>query len=369
MDFKLFKESWEKSKRKFLSKMVKSFYWLKFRNWVQILWIIIALELSLFVFIWINHHNPSLYDVDNSLELILTINGLFSAILITYFFNRIVWIKEQRKEVYKESQFYSQKITDFRRILNILTRYYGVWVSDEATKSLLSHGAYKHIDYFDYKLESFSDYESADHKLIIQLMDDERHGDISDLYLAMISLVTNRKSWLQIPDSELYGHYQRKGIYTYKFVERCMNIEYVSRMSYWFDNNFHFINYNNLGQQNRQEILEIAKRIDEKYDGRDLDNRLMADLCRDIHDFYFTELYNNLLVLRKGISPNDRVIYVMIIFSLLFGVFLPFSVYTIINEIGLKRILSEILVAINLGMLLFLITNLYRIVKQDLTLS
>ena len=231
---------------------------------------------------------------------------------------------------------------------------------------MLEHSIYKHIDYFDYKLESFSDYESVDHDLIMKLMDDKRHNSMSDLYLAMISLVKNRKNKFQIPDSELYGHYQRKGVYKFKFIEKCVSIEYASRMSYWFDDGYNFINYLNLPEKSQTEILEAASRIDEKYEGKELNNELMKDICEDMHEFYFKELYQNLKMLKQGLKGNDRLVYVIISMSLVFGVLLPFLTYFMIEQESFKRLVTEILISLNIGLLFYFITNLKRLIKEEI---
>ena len=61
---------------------------------------------------------------------------MFSAILVTYFFNRISITLDSKKEDYNDAVIFSQKITDFSRILKRLTDFYGVWQNDESTKGL-----------------------------------------------------------------------------------------------------------------------------------------------------------------------------------------------------------------------------------------
>jgi len=364
MNFKNY--DFSKIKMYLYNKVSICYYFLKYLNWFRFLWIILTFEIIAFIFAWIHYHNPSTFNLNDTLQLILTVNGLFSAILITHFFNRISWIKDQKKDLIQESITYSQKITDFRRICKELTRFYDVWKDDTSTKGLLEHSIYKHIDYFDYKLESFSDYKSVDHDLIEKLMNDKRHSSISDLYLAMISLVKNRKDKFQIPDSDLYGHYQRKGVYNFKFIEKCMSIEYASRMSYWFTKDYDFITYHRLNDKSRAEILEAIVRIDKKYEGRELNNQLMGNLCTDIHEFYFKELYQNLKILKLGLKGNDRLVYIIISMSLVFGVLLPFLTYFMIEQESFKRLVTEILISINIGLIFYFITNLKRLIKEEI---
>ena len=68
---------------------------------------IISIQLAILLFVKLSNRPSEPEFVNNSLELILTINGLFSAILVTYFFNRISWILNINKETHEEAIFFS----------------------------------------------------------------------------------------------------------------------------------------------------------------------------------------------------------------------------------------------------------------------
>ncbi len=331
---------------------------------------IISIELSVFLFISLENQKLDVDFTKNSLELILTINGLFSAILVTYFFNRISWILSLKKETYDEAIEFSQKITEFRRICDKLTEFYNVWDDDDATKSLLGHGTYKHIDYYDFKMLSISDYKPSEKEieLIKNLKEDKRYkSGMSDLFLGMVSLVRNRKSRNMFKDSELYKDFQKKGIYNLEYIQRCVEVDYASRLWYWFDKDYAYINYHALSKKSKDYILNACARIDPKYKGAELNNKLMAEICDDMNEHYFKELYQLLLDLRKGLSGFNLLIFSILIASLVFGVLLPFFTYFTIDNIKLKEIFTNIIVGLNFGLLFFFITNLYGIIKREIT--
>jgi len=216
---------------------------------------IISLELSILLFLSLYSQQTELDFSEKSLELILTINGLFSAILVTYFFNRISWVLSMKKETYNEAVEFSQKITEFRRICDKLTQYYGVWADDKATKSLLEHNEYKHIDYYEYKMYYKSDYKpnKKDLELIEKLRKDERYKEgLSDLFLGMVSLVRNRKSRDIRRPNELYKDFQKKGIYNLEYIEKCVECDYASTLWYWFSKDYAFINYHALSNESKE---------------------------------------------------------------------------------------------------------------------
>ncbi len=329
---------------------------------------IISLQISALIFFRLHINNIKI-DISKSLELILTFNGLFSAILVTYFFNRISRILDTKKEDYEEAVLFSQKITDFRRILKKLTDYYGVWDNDESTKSLFLSGKYKNVEYFDFKLSSYSDYEPEDIEIIRQLYDDPKYLEgQSDLFLGMISLVENRKNNFRSFDPILYSTYLTKGVYQLRFISNCVEIDYASRLGYWFDKDYQYIHYNSLSSDSKKYILECLERIDsKKYLNAELNNKTMGKICNDMNEYYFKQLLLLLRRLNSGFSSFNFLIYLILVLCLSFGVLLPFLTYFIFEESEIKKIITEILIGINFGLLFFFVSNLYGLVKREIT--
>lgn len=328
------------------------------------------MELATILFISLDDKTSELGFSNGSLELILTINGLFSAILVTYFFNRITFALDFKKEIYNEAVKFSQKITEFRRICDELTKYYNVWADDKATKSLLEHNEYKHIDYIDYKGFYSDNYKPSKKELEIieKLREDDRYKEgLSDLFLGMISLVRNRKSRDIRRPSELYKDFQKRGIYNLEYIERYVAFDYASSLWYWFSKDYQVINYSALSKDSKEYILNACGRIDKKYEEMELNNALMAELCDDMNEHYFKELYQLLLDLRKGLSTFNLLIFSILMASLIFGVLLPFFVYFLLKESELKIVLTKVLIGLNFGLLFFFITNLYGLVKKEIT--
>lgn len=345
----------------------RTIYELESWNWTMILLGIISIQLTILLFVTLNNRSSEPEFTKNSLELILTINGLFSAILVTYFFNRISWILTINKETHEEAIVFSQKITEFRRILKKLTDFYGVWEDDNATKSLLGQKAYKRIDYYDLKMLSISDYQPEEKEAIEKLQKDERYKESqTGLYLGMISLVYDRKSDNIRPGDELYKDYQVKGRYNFEHVQKWVEVDYASRLGYAFQKDYQFIHYGRLSKKSQKYILDACIRINPKYADYELDNKLMSEICDDMNEHYFKELYQLLLDLRKGLSGINLIIFVILISSLVFGVLFPFFTYFMIQDLELKKSLSNLLIGINFGLLFFFVTNLYGIIKKEI---
>ena len=86
-----------------------------------------------------------------------------------------------------------------------------------------------------------------------------------------------------------------------------------------------------------------------------------------MNEHYFKELYTLLLNLRKGLSNLNLLIFFILVASLVFGVLLPFFVYFIMDNSELKTTLTKILIGLNFGVLFFFITNLYGLIKKEIT--
>jgi hypothetical protein len=213
----------------------------------------------------------STFDTSAVLTNLLTINGIISAVLITYLFSRIMWTNERKLEVCNEAIEHSQKITDFRRILKILIQYYNVWANDRQTKSLIDHGRFERLDFYDLRLHFENIGEPRNHDLVTALL---RHPDYSEgmttTYLAMASIVNNREvgyHWQQ----ELYKDFLHKDVYEFAEVKRWWQCALADSIGYWMNHDPDWIRYGQL-RRDEPEIMAAAGRINSKYSTYQLGN-------------------------------------------------------------------------------------------------
>lgn len=339
-----------------------------FKNlpWLHISVLIICFLLSSSVFLVLKCNCFKTFDTTNTLTNLLTVNGVFSAILITYLFSRITWSKERKLEIYKDTISLSQKITEYRRVLNKLTTYYKVWNNDKITKSLIDHGKFKTIDFYDYRLSSISDYEPHNYQLIKEFRahDDFNEGR-STLYLAMVSLVKNRNN----PDfewqEELYKDYEVNGIYNIKAVEKWIECGIFRTICYWLDQDYDFMNYTALKNDN-EYILSAITRIDKKYEGQPLSNNLLKEITDDFDSHYIKELYMRQKELKKGITDLNLIIIILISFSLIFGVLMPFGLLLIQTKDHWFSFMVGIVASVNTGLISYFILRFPTLISREL---
>ncbi len=329
---------------------------------IESLTTIISIEFTLIIFFELN---PSYSVYNHLLQYLLTVNGIFSAILITYLFTRITWTKDRKLEYYKESIRISHKITDFRRVMYLLTKYYNVWIDeDRHTKKLLESSKYRHIDFHDFHLSLTSDYNPLNAELINELIKENTYSEgISSVYLAMVSMVNDRRSEKFHFNEEIYTDHQYQEIYDHSLVVRWLECGITDTIGYWFDRPNQFLNFTAL-RNDREAILDAAKRINSKFEGVELNNALVKDLAYEM-SFQIKELYGKLNSLRQGFQKLDTLIITLITLSFSVGVLFPLTL--LILSDGLQFfILERIAIAINLGLILFFILRLPMSIYKEL---
>lgn len=339
---------------------------LKKLPWIHVGIILICATLSMTVFYFTSSNNFMSLDTKSTLTNLLTVNGVFSAILITYLFSRITWSKERKLETLREAINLSQKVIEFRRILDKLTRYYHVWTSDAATKSLIDSHKFKNIDFYDYRLSSMSEYKPKNYELIEELKNhpDFREG-ISTLYLAMVSLVKNRNNLYSDPQTELYKDFEHKGLYSIKAVEKWRECGIFGSIWFWLDQNSNYINFSAL-TNDKEYIRAAAGRINEKYKESELNNSLIKELADDFESHYINELYLRLKELKKGVQNLNLLIIVLISISLFFGVLSPYALLLLQSENQWFSITVAILASINAGLISYFILRFPILINREL---
>lgn len=327
--------------------------------------IVLCLGISYILFTVIKKDTGTDIDFKKILEIILTINGAFSAILITYLFNRVSWKKERKLELYNEAEAYSKKITEFRRMLKELTDYYQVWDNDDQTHGLLHTGKYRAVDFYDFEKENRSDYKSPQHKLINELKNNPNfnYGN-SVWYLAMISFVVQRSPQF-IYHEELYNDFDFKGVYSIEIVERWLDCEIMGTIGYYKNKNVKWINYYALRNKHDQ-MLAAASRINKKYENRSLDNSLIIDIAEEMNSFILKNLHTCLIELRKGIRGLELLITLLISISLFFGVILPVILLLLASKEPWFFLTSSIIATLNIGLILFFLLKLPFLVNKEL---
>lgn len=329
------------------------------------LMIVVSIETVASLYFLYSNGTLTLPEETSILRDILTINGVFSSILITYLLTRLSWLIEKKQQLHSEAIEHSQKVTEFRRILFRLTRYYNVWHSDAATKALIDHGKYEHLDFHDYRQHWSKDEDPETYQLVDDLMHDPNFLESTTaVYLAMISLIENRKAEGYQYQEELHNDFQYNGTYTLEAVERWNECGLLDSIWYWMNADYKFIQFEKLGNH-FDEIQASAMRINSRYQGETLSNKLIEDMSNDVR-IHLVHLHKVLLTLRKGLTGWNRMIMVLITTSLLVGVLAPFILVQVKNESFWYQKAVTLVSSINLGLIVYFLLKFPLMISREL---
>lgn len=320
----------------------------------------ISIGFGIFVFFSLPENYLLRMKLDNLFSYLLTTNSIFIAILISYFLSRITWVKDVKKNVSIEAVEISRKITDYRRILNILTKGYQVWNNqDKSTKSLLEHGRFKNVDYYDYKTYF------SQKKIHQDLLDNINFRDgISMVYLAMISLVKDRNYEGYYYDETLFKDFQIDGIYNFEVLNKWIECSISGSISASL-NGTDWINYNAL-REYKVDVMFFADRINRKYSNYEFDDKLIKEISEDMQEHYFPELVNKLEFLKEGIVGLNLFLLALISFTSILGVLFPLLLLLIDNKINLYYQISAIVISINVVLISIFILKFPFLVKKEI---
>lgn len=329
--------------------------------------ILILIGANFISYLFIIHQNKIIINHNKILEVLITVNGIFSAILMTFLLGRLNISKETKRDAEKNAILLSQKLTDLRRIFHELTLYYNIWKSDDATKRLLDQNEFKTIDYYDYKLMSFSDYNPEDADLIKKLKQHKNYSDVeTDLYLSMISIANNRKLADNF-DSMLYDdYYDGETIYTSLFIERLLEINHLGRLSNNLKKYGSVIRYDNFDSSKKERLNSLLRKINPNYDLEK--NHYINQLsiaCSEIEDDILPKLLKSIYIIDGGLSKLELKIIVIIKISLLAGVIFPLINISIF-EYGFKSTVSEVLILLNICMLFYFVFNIRSFSEEQI---
>ncbi len=339
-------------------------------NWFDLFLIIVSGIITYWVTTKINCFPPKSFNSKDIIITLITINGIFSAILMTHLFSRVAWTKSRKLELYNESIKLSQKVTNFRRIAKTLTDYYQVWQNDDFTKTLFDHNKYKHLDLYDLRRNILSEDRTNEYDLVHELYHDANFSEgISTAYLALVSLAKNRKadSYFQ---NDIYKDFDdNRRIYPLSIVERWLACELMSSIWYWLNNNNHYINYQALSSNHRKYILEAATKINSKYANYTLNDELIREIADDMGSHYLPELCSNIRDCEKGINGIDLSITILVFLSMIFGIFIPFVLLLTATEEIWYNCKVAIISSVNLWIISYFIMKFPFLITREVKID
>jgi len=253
--------------------------------------------------------------VDSVISSIFAAAGIFIAFLLTFIFAKVSSIRSEKEERKKEIDKLSYKVTEFRRALYYILTCRNFWGDYSDIENLKRY--YSGYTYIDLHTD-----DHGDQKIYDYWLKEDRFSTIrSDLFLGIEEIVGRERIISWVLDENLLVDYSSDDILRFYDSVTVLWYYFSHKWEVYGDGRFNF--YELYRDYNSAKIKEHLSNIDGKFQDRNLDRHLLADIGSDMHEKYLPKFYD-LTYANEGGLPTivNKVIGVTILVGF-FGVILP----------------------------------------------
>lgn len=320
----------------------------------------------LFTILLSKYHLTKEESINTLLNNIFQFSGIFSALLISFIISKIFHTRQEKLNRLKEIISLSNRTTDFRRICKILFDEDEFW-NEEMRRKMM--GKYKPISYFHIHLDITRSQR-------IENLIGEYHKDKNkigaDFFLGVKSLLSGSRKVFEL---ELYDDYDHNIVYPLKLVEFWYGANSANTFWYYLENKWHTyntaFNFGAFSQSDQESIIALAKKINKKkYRAAVFDKDLLVSIGNDFNSHIFPRLFRLTYYNEKGLSETINFLIRILVIIMVFGVFIPLWLSSIIiSNINLKIIISNISIIFLSLSIVYLLFNFKVILKNEIKIS
>lgn len=307
---------------------------------------------------------------DTSLNTLLNnifqFSGIYSALLITFIISKIFQVRQEKLERLKEIITLSNKTTDFRRICKILQDESNIW--DKVMRNKMDN-KYKNLTYFQIHLDIP---KTPQIKKLIQNYHEEEDNFGSDFYLAIKSLLIGPQKSFQL---ELYDDYDHNIVYSLEILSQWYGANSANSFWYYLDDKWHTyntaFNFSALSKNNQEQIVSLAKKINsKKYESSTFNKDLLVSVGNDFETSIFGRLYTLTYYNEQGIPETLIFLIRILITTILFGVFIPLWLSSIIiSNFNIKILVSSISIIVLSLSIIYFVFSFRKILENEIKIS
>jgi hypothetical protein len=339
----------------------KFFFYNKNRN------LTIALSLSFFISLILlqNYHLRNSDNLNTLLNNIFQFSGIFSALLITIVISKIFQIRQEKLNRLKEIINLSNRTTDFRRICQILYDEYDFWNVPMRKKM---ESEYRHLSYFHLHLESIR--TPAQQELIDKFHKERLIG--SNFYLGVKSLLSGQKRSFQL---ELYNDYDHNIVYPFKLIQSWHGADSANVFWYFLEDKWNSyktaFNFTAFSEYDKKTIVLLAKKINaKKYESSCFSKDLLVNIGNDFQSYIFPRLYALTYYNELGIPKTILLLIRILISTMIFGVFIPLWLSSIIiTNLDIKIFISIVSIIILSLSIIYFVFSFKKILENEIKIS
>lgn len=302
-------------------------------------------------------------ELNSLLANVIQFAGIFSAILITFIISKVFQIRQEKLQVFNAAESISNKVTHFRRIARIIINCRGFWQSQMRTYVDQNFQYLTKFDMRNFDLPDNDPTEILRKRYYAEQNTDNPNYYGVELYMDLKSLVLD----YGYPEWELYDDFDRNGVYSNELVEKWIHYHsgdlWYFLVNEWsqYDLTFHIHAFS---KADKEKILGLATKIDEKYKGRELDNKLLGDIGSDFISYYFPMLYEKTDYLSKGLPPLLIILLVILTITVSCGVILPIIINSTAIEFQAREVLTYLSLTILICSLVYFLLKFRKLMES-----
>lgn len=329
----------------------------------------ICLSLVILIVLIIVLYKYHLTDTPKLIQLLNNIfqfSGIYSALLITFIVSKIFQIRQEKLERLREIIVLSHKTTDFRRICEILVECYDFW-NKEMRQTM--DGKFKRLTYFQIHIDEDNHLKSTQDRIIAFNQTKNIFG--SGFYLAVKSLVKHNNHPFQI---ELYDDYDYNIDYSVEILDKWVGAYSANCFFYYLDHKKASykgaFNFSAIDKNDEEKIISLSKKInDKKYKKAVFSPELLVQLGNDFNSLILPRLFQLTYNNKKGLPKSLNFLILILIITMIFGVFLPLMLSAITITNSYLIILSSFSIIILSFSILYFVIYFKNILKKEIEIS
>lgn len=296
---------------------------------------------------------------------LITVGGIISAFVIAYLSSKIFNLRSERAARQIEIDKYSDKLTQFRRLLHYVMKSRDFW-------NYYDHIAKFKKKYNDLTYERLHRHSEDRDELVTKFWLDEKELSSStvDLYCAMESISGSADPE---PGYMMTWHSGKAARFDYSLDELSQYFEPCNQIWYYLEGRYAkygqgLFNDTGIWVLYKNDVSDIMARLNPKYKGQDFHRTILAEIATDFHEFNLPRLYD---LTRQNIGVPKSLLrtFNSLLFIMLFGVLLPIILQSLNVNDCLNVTLTLIFVWLtSVGLLNFMFA-FYKFINNEVHLT
>lgn len=292
--------------------------------------------------------------LSNLTVVFISISGFLSAIIMVYLAMAAIGLKGNRSTVIDSLSKITQKMHDFRAIVEILVES-KMWLP--GLKEYIND-EFAGLNFFDVK-----EFYKGKSKLAIEfLQENQNYGDTENLFLELKAILMTSPKEKVIPESITFPN-----MYNNDIVQKWLEHKCGSGLWYYFGYKFavykEFLDIDAVFERHQDKIMTLANTIDnEAFEDSSFNEVFLSKLGEYMSKEVMPKLYQFQESMGSNMPKIMQYLYLIFLFLILFGVLLPL-LYLLFSLPIITLIISF---AVVVSIIFYVATTFYQFLSHEI---